>query len=782
MGALLGGARARELLPLALLAAAMSSALAFGNGSRGIFHRAGPHHAWVSSQHLAIAANLSPEHNFLMHMGRELGEDGVAEYEPYNRFPIGGYALIKLAILPFGDNLSAQIYAARTLMLGFFIATAALAYLAVYRLVGSRWAALAATLLAFSSGYFLYYNDMISNEVGIDLFGVMLTFHGMVVFAREGRFRQLLVKACLAVCLGWHVYALLLPFIAIGVAGELVGALRGASALPLRTRARGALGALVRSRHIALGAAALGVGLAMLALNFGSEYLALGGETALAELPSVEAALARTGISHSDEELADYLNWGHFLGNQFARIGVALVPSALGLDSELLFGARGAPGHYLLFGLAGAAACAVGLFFARDRALWGTLAVAGFCWALPMRRTTAVHNYEAVYYVGIPLFLFALLMVWIGNRHGARVVRDLSVAAMAVFVASAFQMSQWGGKVGAPSENESHAARVRDFEAIRAVTDGGTVFIAQGHPKVWTDRLALQFYMHGNVFVWEYNWGKADFIVSGVRRDTDGPLTPDNQAAFLYDNRGGGLWAGKTDWLVENGEPIYRGEYNVYGDGRRVFYIGAPGTFQTATLSEGFPAVGDRIEATLNIGRRIEDWRWERGDDAGGWRGVSRQGVSRGNRFYIPGAGDAGYRMRARVNYIDDGGVQGEAVAAPTEPVSEFRAATAADGGGGRAAALPRFFLHVLPVDEDDLPDAAKASGAGFENLDFGIERRLFDPGRDMRQTAMAELPPYPIAAIKTGQYTREGKIWEARARFEGGEWIAEPAQSGGGE
>ena len=50
----------------------------------------------------------------------------------------------------------------------------------------------------------------------MDLFGVMLTFHGMVVFVQEGRFRQLLVKTCVALLIGWHVYAFLLPFIALG--------------------------------------------------------------------------------------------------------------------------------------------------------------------------------------------------------------------------------------------------------------------------------------------------------------------------------------------------------------------------------------------------------------------------------------------------------------------------------------------------------------------------------------------------------------------------------------
>ena len=57
---------------------------------------------------------------------------------------------------------------------------------------------------------------MVWNDVP-SLCGVMLTFHGMVVFAQDGRFRQLLVKTCAALLLGWQVLALLLPIVILGL-------------------------------------------------------------------------------------------------------------------------------------------------------------------------------------------------------------------------------------------------------------------------------------------------------------------------------------------------------------------------------------------------------------------------------------------------------------------------------------------------------------------------------------------------------------------------------------
>ena len=212
--------------PLVLLLLALATLFLLG-GDREYFYRESAHD-WNSSRTLAFAENLSFRHNLLIFDYQSRDAAGNLQYpSPYNRYPLGGYALVKLAILPFGDtDFRAKIYAARMLMLLLFSAAAVLSYHSLARIIGSRWDALTVTLLAFSSYYVLYHADNISNEVTIDLFAVMLAFHGMTVFVQEGRFRQLLVKSCLALLLGWHVYAFLLPFIAFGLAAELLKARR----------------------------------------------------------------------------------------------------------------------------------------------------------------------------------------------------------------------------------------------------------------------------------------------------------------------------------------------------------------------------------------------------------------------------------------------------------------------------------------------------------------------------------------------------------------------------
>ena len=77
----------------------------------------------------------------------------------------------------------------------------------------------------------------------------------------------------------------------------------------------------------------------------------------------------------------------------------------------------------------------------------------------------------------------------------------------------------------------------------------------------------------------------------------------------------------------------------------------------------------------------------------------------------------------------------------------------------GQANTEARFFLHVVPQSESDLPEARRESG--FDNLDF----RFFLKGArfDGQCAARVPLPPYPIARVRTGQYVSgTGEIWSA--------------------
>ena len=84
--------------------------------------------------------------------------------------------------------------------------------------------------------------------------------------------------------------------------------------------------------------------------------------------------------------------------------------------------------------------------------------------------------------------------------------------------------------------------------------------------------------------------------------------------------------------------------------------------------------------------------------------------------------------------------------------------------------AEPTFFLHLDPVDMNDLPRHRKQYG--FDNLDFAFGNHRI-PIKGEVCAVVRELPDYAIAAVRTGQYTGEGRIWEGS--FD----VVEPADDG---
>ncbi len=76
------------------------------------------------------------------------------------------------------------------------------------------------------------------------------------------------------------------------------------------------------------------------------------------------------------------------------------------------------------------------------------------------------------------------------------------------------------------------------------------------------------------------------------------------------------------------------------------------------------------------------------------------------------------------------------------------------------------FFLHVIPVDADDLP--AERGQYGFDNRDFFLWQHGGRVGE--RCVATVALPDYPIASIRTGQYDGTGERWSVEFTLPDGE------------
>ena len=798
-------ARWRDWLPLAILLVALASAFAL-SGDRP-YQRDGVANE-MASEDLAVAGNLSPDHYFRLATRIWRNEDGGFEYELFGRFPIGRYALIKLASLPFESDFSASLLATRVLILALFSGAALFAYLALARIAGSRWIALSAVLLAFSGIYALHFADSVAGQSAMDLFGVMLAFHGMAVFVQEGRFRQLLIKTCAALLLGWHAFALVLPFALLSFGGEALALVRSAFASGGGARAlAAALPALARSRFIALAAVSILFGSALLALNFANEYAAYGGGKSLLELPSVDSLMKQTGADeYFSADQPDRLFRPDFWETQFARAGAASVPYAL----AALFGdwdikATHDPGRDLeTFGvlalaatgaLALAAALAGAAIARRHRLSLAALALLGFFWIIPFRYNT--HIIEGVFFIGIPMAMVAAALMGAraltGDRPIARfAIVALGAASAVVFALSALYESRPYEDANRMAE-EFDVAMLSELRAMRDMTMGKSVLASSEVTTYVPDvqRYPVSYALAGSYVVYE-GWPAAphDFTVSRYRDEAFGLLTPDNKFVFLYGHIDPQDLRRAERRRLEASEPAARAEFDVYLAGDRLRYLKSPCAPEDADaffFAHFFPADADYL----------------RGDgEYAGFDGVNFPFAASGNAFdgacmataHLPDYPAAAIRTGQYVSDSPMGRVASEegawAVSIFPPPSAETLAAyesayqAAADGGEPAARsgfnlhlngnntmsylkepcseedARGRFFLSVHPADISDLPTERRELGHESLNFDFVPPHGVAFNGKCM---ATRRLPDYDIERIETGKRAPGGeRLWDA--------------------
>ena len=179
--------------------------------------------------------------------------------------------------------------------------------------------------------------------------------------------------------------------------------------------------------------------------------------------------------------------------------------------------------------------------FIQRKTLLATLALFGFCWTLMARQQVAFHNFEGIYYIGIPLTLSALILLFIRKRLGGRLVVGMAAAAMAIFGLSAYQMSLVGNHA---ETAEFQNAIFNEFQAIRdKIPQGKIVHIFI--PSNWDADTAFAgstrasiFYLSRRVIAHSerpYLCRLADFAITTERDEGAALITPHNQLRFLYE-------------------------------------------------------------------------------------------------------------------------------------------------------------------------------------------------------------------------------------------------------
>ena len=566
-----GGPRRAPPVALGLCLAAV----VFLGSGRGGFLRA-PSDEPRSFATLARVGSFSPEHGFARFSRRTLGPEGAVVAEWDNRLPIGGDGALALATAPFRGSPAASLEAARWLMIAFFAGTLLFGYSSLRRLLSHRWIAFAATLLAFSS-YSWSHGGVIAAEGLPALFGVTLCFHGLVVFVREGRFRQLLAKTGAALLLGWQTYALLLPFVVFGLAAAGWRRYREVRALPAvgrpgRGAVREGIQAALRSRVSLLGVFAVGFGAALFGLNAGSEHFASRAERRATAPLSVGAASADgaglaevasgEGVGDPDEASGS-AEREPVLRGQLRRVGVLVVPFAFAEPRKVVDQVTDGGIAFTLVGIGATATLValVGAFFVPHGALFAALALSGFC-GLVLWPGTAGGDPESLYHFGIPLAFFSLILLLLRRYARGAAVPYVAAVAIGVFLVSHDRIIAAGRDAPVDALRERVFA---DFEAMRPFTGGKTVFVP-GEPFAAAGlggTNAVSFTLPGSVLVERPGQrGRADFVLGEEREPERGLLTRANREVFLYDRA---AYDDSFESLLrEAGAPAVRSRFEVY--------------------------------------------------------------------------------------------------------------------------------------------------------------------------------------------------------------------------
>lgn len=716
---------------------------------------------------LTVAVNFSPSHHFLGFLSQNLNMEGSIEYQAYNRFPPGGYVLMKLVTLPFENDLSDRIYVARLLVLVFFVGAVVLAYWSLCRLISNQWIALAATLTAFSSTLPLRYNTTLLPEIMIGLFGFALTFHGMVIFEQKGRFRQLVLKACIALLLDWHVLALLAVFILLGITKKIIQAYKTETT-------RKIIVSVSNSRYVTLGIITLSFGIIILAYNIGNEYYALNGggrQQALLDLPTIQSALMRSSIASRSEGIYTQL-----FDLRFHLKGVALatVPFAL---SDSFFSNISAD-ELRVIGTYATGVSIAGVFLVRQKMLAATAVFAGYCWTIPMHQNIAEHNFEGLYFISLSLFLYTLLFLTIWKCLSGRFMPLCSVIALLIFFFSSYRMGVDRSK---EFSIDSDKKVISDFNTIRRFVGGKTVFLPQSDEMLgyyhWL------YYLYGSHILFD-NYGcdrrldGADFMIQTRYKKAPGLLTADNQIVFLYDQH---IHEERIDRIIEEKRPMVQGDFDVYltedrklvyvsdrcdGSDTKSTFLGVPislAVYPTDTEDLPDPEQDHEFNHLSYIEHYIMDTKRNvmifdlpEYDIASISTGqYTDEGRIWGGRFFYPDyTVDADLRRR-----IDHGLTSSERIARGRFNIhlTDNNSLIYVREPCHNPDISDDFFLHVIPIDLKDLPEQRRQYE--FDGLDFIFFDRGFKEGQ--RCAAIIDLPEYGVASIRTGQYTDQGRIWQ---------------------
>ena len=466
------------------------------------------HHGYLSSHGMAISRNLSISTHFLMYHFKYKDENDTVRYSPYNRFPVTAFLVIKLATMWADHDLSMQISIARDIMNLFLIGSFICSFSALKLITEKSIISLISAFITFSSSYLLYYNDMIFNDIPA-LFGVLLAFHGVVVYEKKNKFRQYLLESLIAVSLGWQAFFILLPYALIK---SIIG-LKNKKSIKVLLK--------IEALHVAL--LSLFFGAFILSFNLLNEYLV--SDKPLTELSSVQSAKYRMGFSDKrGSEPPIVRSWKVFIPSQIKRIGRLSIPHILIMDG----------GEDSVVYAAGFLCILLSILFiwlSKHKLLFSMLVLSGILWAICMRTFVAYHDFQSIFYIGIPLVLYINIMNLVFRL---RQIQNLKIffIVLSLFIISLSCIHM--NLIKAMNTDRANSITA-DYQVIYdKIGKGNKIHIMGDRVKVGGGFHGCDFYLSGNYI--QTNPHSAVYFIASSRNlfPQELLLTPENKHVFLF--------------------------------------------------------------------------------------------------------------------------------------------------------------------------------------------------------------------------------------------------------
>jgi hypothetical protein len=387
------------------------------------------------------------------------------------------------------------------------------------KLAGSAGPALAVALLCAANYVILFFKDMVHfDQPG--LFGFLLAAYAAAVYWLDGRDRPLYLFSLAAVSIGrgYCALAVLLLWVMMELVRTVAPAGRGW---------RAAANAWLRGKPVKVLLVSAIWSATLLSYNVAVEAQKRG--VSLPHTSIVESAARRLGLTPVGRPAIEArLEWRSFAVEQAKRIIVLCAPMLF--PERLLLENR-----IVQYSLASVYGLLLITFVPRrvarikrsgERYFVILLLLSGFVWLFPMKRLAAPHGYTAMYYVGVPLVLYSLLMS-LACRSKTLQAGLLALSAVVFVVANSFANLAHAKAVPVVNEYTEDAQSI-----LHAIGPGEkNIHVEGGYESLVPGaRFAAGFYLDGHCLT---PLPYADFVITRDIARARASLTPRNRHLFL---------------------------------------------------------------------------------------------------------------------------------------------------------------------------------------------------------------------------------------------------------